>query len=215
MPVRKALIIGGTTGIGAAIGELLHDNNILVTTVGRQEFDVCSIDYYTQLHDYDYLVLSCGIDPRGNVPHLQQNWSDIEITLQTNLIGQMKFTHSYLNQRKNKWSKVVFIGSAHNGDHILHNRLAYGLSRFAQRAYINALRHEINDTNHGILLVRVGKSRTNILKNRLLDSWTQEKDDEYYSDLHLSMDDIKQRLSLALFDEQHYTQEIILATKPI
>jgi len=213
--VLKALIIGGTTGIGGAVAELMRNNNIMVTAVGRKEFDVCSADYNTDLHDYDYLVLSCGIDPRGNVPHLQQNWIDIEITLKTNLIGQMKFTHSYLNQRKDKWSKVIFIGSAHNGDHIMENRLAYGLSRFAQRSYINALRHELQDSKHGILLVRVGKTQTDLLKNRLLDKWTQEKNNEYYSDLHLTTHDIVERLTLSLFDEKHYIQEIVISTKPI
>ena len=95
------------------------------------------------------------------------------------------------------------------------NRLAYGLSRFAQRAYINALRHEIQEPLHGVLLIRIGKARTNLLKNRLLEDWTQEKDDEYYSDSHLTMYDIQERLPPVLFDDEHYTQEIIISTKPI
>jgi len=213
--VRKALIIGGTTGIGAAIAELMSNFDIEISAVGRQEFDIQTFDYATDLSQYDYLVVSCGVDPHGNKPHLEQDWHDIETTLHTNLIGQIKVTHSYLNQRKDKWSKVIFIGSAHNGDHIMENRLAYGLSRFAQRAYINALRHELQDSKHGILLVRVGKSRTNLLKNRLLDDWTQEKDDDYYSDSHLTMYDIQERLPFVLFDDEHYIQEIVIATKPI
>ena len=213
--MRKALVIGGTTGIGAAIAELLSSSYIEVKTVGRQDFDIRTADYNTELSQYDYLVLSCGVDPRGNKPHLEQDWADIETTLQTNLLGQIKFTHSYLNQRKGKWSKVVFVGSAHNGDHIMQNRLAYGLSRFAQRAYINALRHELQDSKHGILLIRVGKAKTNLFKNRLLDEWTQEQNDEYYSDSHLTMNDIQERLPSAFFDEKHYIQEIIIAVKPI
>ena len=211
----KALIIGGTTGIGGAVAELMRNNNIMVTAVGRKEFDVCSADYNTDLSQYDYLILSCGVDPHGNKPHLEQEWGDIESTLQTNLLGQIKFTHRFLNQRKGKWSKVIFVGSAHNGDHIMTNRLAYGLSRFAQRAYINALRHEIQEPLHGVLLIRIGKARTNLLKNRLLEDWTQEKDDEYYSDSHLTMYDIQERLPPVLFDDEHYTQEIIISTKPI
>ena len=211
----KALVIGGTTGIGAAIAQLLNDSDIMVKTVGRQDFDIRTADYNTELSQYDYLILSCGVDPHGNKPHLEQDWADIEATLQTNLLGQIKFTHSYLNQRKGKWSKVVFVGSAHNGDHIMQNRLAYGLSRFAQRAYINALRHELQDSKHGVLLIRVGKAKTNLLKNRLLNDWTQEKDDEYYSDSYLTLSEIQERLSPALFDDKHYTQEIIMAVKPI
>ena len=213
--MSKALIIGGTTGIGAAIAELMSNSGIEITKVGRKEFDIQTADYDTDLSQYNYLVLSCGVDPHGNKPHLEQSWEDIDTTLHTNLIGQIKITHSYLNQRKGEWSKVIFVGSAHNGDHIMQNRLAYGLSRFAQRAYINALRHELQDSGHGVLLIRVGKSRTNILKNRLLDDWTQEKDDEYYSDSHLTMYDIQERLQFALFDYEHYTQEIVIATKPI
>lgn len=212
--MRKALIIGGTTGVGAAFAQLMS-NRIEVTAVGRQEFDVRTANYDTDLREYDYLVLSCGVDPHGDKPHLEQNWDDIETILQTNLIGQIKFTHSYLKQRVGKWSKVVFIGSAHNGDHIMRNRLAYGLTRFAQRAYVNALRHDLQDPNHGVLLIRVGKAKTNLLRNRMLESWTQELDDQYYSDAHLSMDDIKERVSHALFDDEHYTQEIVVATKPI
>jgi NADP-dependent 3-hydroxy acid dehydrogenase YdfG len=212
--VRKALIIGGTTGVGAALAQLMS-KNIEVTAVGRQEFDVRTTNYDTDLSEYDYLVLSCGVDPRGDKIHLEQEWNDIETILYTNLIGQIKFTHSYLKQRVGKWSKVVFIGSAHNGDRILQNRLSYGLTRFAQRAYVNALRHELQDPKHGLLLVRVGKARTNLLKNRLLDSWTPELDDQYYSDAHLSMEDIKERVSHALFDDEHYIQEIVISTKPI
>jgi len=213
--VRKALIIGGTTGVGAAIAELMNNIDIEVTAVGRKEFDIRTADYNTDLSQYDYLVLSCGVDPHGDRPHLEQKWDDIETILYTNLIGQIKFTHSYLKQRAEKWSKVIFIGSAHNGDHILPNRLAYGLTRFAQRAYINALRHEIQDPQHGVLLIRIGKAKTNLLKNRLLESWTQEIDNKYYSDLHLSMTDIQERIPLALFDDEHYTQEIVISTKPI
>lgn len=212
--MRKALIIGGTTGVGAALAQLMS-KNIEVTAVGRQEFDVRTTNYDTDLSEYDYLVLSCGVDPRGDKIHLEQEWNDIETILYTNLIGQIKFTHSYLKQRVGKWSKVVFIGSAHNGDRILQNRLSYGLTRFAQRAYVNALRHELQDPKHGLLLVRVGKARTNLLKNRLLDSWTPELDDQYYSDAHLSMEDIKERVSHALFDDEHYIQEIVISTKPI
>lgn len=213
--MRKALIIGGTTGVGAAIAELMNNIDIEVTAVGRKEFDIRTADYNTDLSQYDYLVLSCGVDPHGDRPHLEQKWDDIETILYTNLIGQIKFTHSYLKQRAEKWSKVIFIGSAHNGDHILPNRLAYGLTRFAQRAYINALRHEIQDPQHGVLLIRIGKAKTNLLKNRLLESWTQEIDNKYYSDLHLSMTDIQERIPLALFDDEHYTQEIVISTKPI
>ena len=213
--MRKALIIGGTTGIGSAIAEIMRNFDIDVSSVGRQEFDIQTFDYATDLSQYDYLVVSCGVDPHGNTPHLEQSWDDIETTLQTNLLGQIKVAHSYLNQRKDKWSKIIFVGSAHNGDHIMQNRLAYGLSRFAQRAYINALRHELQDSKHGILLFRTGKSRTNLLKNRLLDEWTQEKDDEYYSDSHLTMYDIQERLPFVLFDDEHYIQEIVIATKPI
>ena len=64
-------------------------------------------------------------------------------------------------------------------------------------------------------LIRIGKARTNLLKNRLLEDWTQEKDDEYYSDSHLTMYDIQERLPPVLFDDEHYTQEIIISTKPI
>lgn len=213
--MRKALIIGGTTGVGAAITELMNNMNIEASGVGRQEFDVRNIDYNTDLSQYDFLVLCCGVDPNGDKSHLNQCWDDIETILYTNLIGQIKFAHSYLNQRADKWSKIVFVGSAHNGDHIQPNRLTYGLTRFAQRAYINALRHELRDPKHGILLIRVGKARTNLLKNRLLENWSQELDDQYYSDAHLSMYDVQERIPLALFDEEHYIQEIIIAVKPI
>ena len=213
--MRKALIIGGTTGIGAALAQLMNNIDIEVTVVGRNNFDVCSSSYDTDLSNYDYLVLSCGVDPHGDKPHLEQEWNDIETILYTNLIGQIKFTHSYLKQRVGKWSKVVFIGSAHNGEHIVRNRLAYGLTRFAQRAYVNALRHELQDPQHGVLLIRVGKAKTNLLKNRLIESWTQELDDQYYSDTHLSMSNIQERVAVALFDEEHYSQEIVIATKPI
>lgn len=213
--MRKALIIGGTTGVGAALAQLMNNIDIDVVCVGRKDFDVRITDYNTDLSSYDYLVICCGVDPHGDRNHFEQDWNDIETILYTNLIGQIKFTHSYLKQRRGKWSKVIFVGSAHNGDHIMPKRLAYGLTRFAQRAYVNALRHEITDPQHGVLLIRVGKAKTNLLKNRLLEAWTQEADDRYYSDAHLTMVDIQERVSLALFDEEHYTQEIVIATRPI
>ena len=75
MRVLKALIIGGTTDIGGAVAELMrNNNNIMVTAVGRKKFDVCSADYNTDLSQYDYLILSCGVDPHGNKPHLEQEW---------------------------------------------------------------------------------------------------------------------------------------------
>lgn len=213
--MRKALIIGGTTGIGKALCEVMNNNNVETVAVGRRDFDITTVDYNTDLSNYDYLVICAGVDPHGQKPHLEQSWNDIETTLYTNLIGQMKVAHSYLNQRKNKWSKIIFVGSAHNGDHIQHKRLTYGLTRFAQRAYVNALRHEMSDTKQGVLLLRVGKARTNLLQNRLLEDWTQEIDDQYYNEPHLSIYDIQERVAAALFDEEHYIQEIIIAVKPI
>jgi NAD(P)-dependent dehydrogenase (short-subunit alcohol dehydrogenase family) len=47
--VSKALIIGGTSGIGAAIAELMSNSNIDVSAVGRKEFDIQTFDYATDL----------------------------------------------------------------------------------------------------------------------------------------------------------------------
>ena len=212
--MKKAIILGGTTGVGFKIGNVMSANNIVVDAHGRETFDINTTSYHTDLSQYDYLVMSAGIDPNGFTPFIEKNWLDIELTLQTNLINQIKFTHCWLTQRSGLWSKAIFVGSVHNGDRIMHNHLIYGLTRFSQRAFVNALRRELNDPKIGLTLLRVGKIKTNFNKNRLGDKWTPEDDEKFYSGQFITVDDIEKQIIDVINDEKHYIQEISIAASP-
>jgi short-subunit dehydrogenase len=210
----KAIVIGGTTGVGKKISEVLLNNNIDTTVVGREAFNINIVPYDTDLSQYDYFIMCAGVDPNGFTPFVEKSWEDIELTLNTNLVNQIKFTHRWLTQRGNKWSKAIFVGSVHNADRIMHNHLIYGLSRYSQKTFVDALRREINNPLIGLTLLRVGKIKTNFNKNRLGNKWTPESDEKFYSTLHIKVDDIEKQLSDIINDTKHYIQEISIAATP-
>lgn len=212
--MKHGIVIGGTTGVGNKIAEIMSANNVIIDRHGRDTFDVNHMPYDTDLSKYDYFVMSAGIDPNGFTPFLNKSWEDIELTLHTNLINQIKFTHRWLTQRKGLWSKAIFVGSVHNADRIMHNHLIYGLSRYAQKAFVDALRREINDPMIGITLMRVGKIKTNFNKNRLGDAWTPESDEKFYSTPHITVNNIEKQVSDIINDQNHYIQEICMAATP-
>jgi short-subunit dehydrogenase len=158
--------------------------------------------------------MCAGVDPNGFTPFVEKSWEDIELTLNTNLLNQIKFTHRWLTQRGNQWSKAVFVGSVHNADRIMHNHLIYGLTRYSQKAFVDALRREINNPLIGLTLLRVGKIKTNFNKNRLGDKWKPESDEKFYSTPHITVDNIEKQLSDIINDTKHYIQEISIAATP-
>jgi short-subunit dehydrogenase len=212
--MKRAIVIGGTTGVGNKIAEVMTANNITVDVHGRDTFNINNMPYDSDLSQYDYFVMSAGIDPNGFTPFLNKTWEDIELTLQTNLINQIKFTHRWLTQRGNMWSKAIFVGSVHNADRIMHNHLIYGLTRYSQKAFVDSLRREINNPNVGLTLLRVGKIKTNFNKNRLGDKWTPQDDERFYSGPHITVDNIQKQIVDIINDDNHYIQEISMAAMP-
>jgi len=210
----KAIVIGGTSGIGKKISEVLIKNNIETTVVGRETFNINTITYEVDLSQYDYFIMCAGIDPNGLTPFIEKSWEDIELTLNTNLINQIKFTHRWLSQRQNQWSKAIFVGSVHNVDRIMNNHLIYGLTRHSQKIFVDALRREINNSLIGLTLLRVGKTKTNFNKNRLGERWTQEADDTFYGTPHVTVKDLENQISYIIQDKKHYIQEIVIAANP-
>jgi short-subunit dehydrogenase len=212
--MKHAIVIGGTSGVGLKISQVMSDNNIIVDSHGRDTFNINTMPYDVDLSKYDYFVMCAGIDPNGFTPFINKEWNDIDTTLSTNLVNQIKFTHRWLTQRGNKWSKSIFVGSVHNADRIMHDHLIYGLSRYSQKAFVDALRREVNNPQIGFTLLRVGKIKTNFNKNRLGEKWTPQDDKRFYSSPHLTVNDIDKQILDIINDNKHYIQEVSMAAVP-
>lgn len=135
MSARKALVLGGTGDIGAAIANLLRsqsgDN---VISVGTRDLDLgskLSIQQFLEKNgrEFDVVVHSAGF----NKPDLFENLTieQIEETIGINLLGFLRLIHECIPYWKNKKSGRVVIISSLYGIFSRRGRMAYAVSKHA------------------------------------------------------------------------------------
>ena len=84
LEMKTALIIGGTSGIGSAIADVLNDEHEVIR-IGRNEWNFVTEPCPFDLPSFDVLVFSAGAEFGGDQNFVTQPIDDTELTLQTNL----------------------------------------------------------------------------------------------------------------------------------
>lgn len=130
---KKALITGGSKGIGLAIKKALEKEGVKVISWSRSEgvdFDEgISLQYWTQLNNIDILVNNFG---GGGTWHYNDA---LEVIARNYGITQI-LTRAFLEKKK-KWGRVITIGSIY-GKEKGHNP-EFTAAKAAQIAFMKSL----------------------------------------------------------------------------
>ena len=211
-----ALVIGGTSGIGQVIAEVLSITHT-VTSVGRKEWNFVTEPCPYNISSFDTVVFSAGVEAGGDQNFVNQSTDDIELTLQTNLLKQIHWSRIYCEQRIGK-GQLIFVGSAHSMESVAKHKLMYCVSRIAMREYILGARRELAESRPEITLalLRPGRVRTNFYRNKHKGIITQEQEDDYYSQgTYMTTTELRPYIDGIINGTLKYAQEIIFSSSPI
>ena len=116
MNTYKALVTGGSRGIGHSIAEQLKKNDIIVHAPSHQELDLmsqASINTYVSSHQnehYDIIINNAGINDIHDIEHITDN--EIAHAMQINLIAPIMLLRAFVpGMKERQYGKIVNIGS--------------------------------------------------------------------------------------------------------
>lgn len=179
------LISGANSGIGLALAEdLANQGHYVFATAPTEEelqslkgvseliipllLDIRRKEHIAQLkssvlqytEQLDGLINNAGVGLGGPVELL--NVESIKNTFDINVFGHICMTQTFLPLiRNSKEGRIVFTGSS-AGLFVLPLTSAYSASKFALRAFCDALRVELNPTNIRVCLIQPGSIQTPI-----------------------------------------------------
>lgn len=149
---RRALITGGSRGIGFEIAKLMKARNYEVVTPDRSELDLSSAEsiekYFSVDRKFDILVNNAGIN---HVSHLSdmadEQWSKI---LAVNLSAPMKLIKKVApHMKSSRWGRVVNVSSLFSNI-TRGGRAAYSASKSGLNGLTRTAAVELGQ--HGILV---------------------------------------------------------------
>ena len=197
------LISGASSGIGRALSEDLakQGHHVFATAPNEGELhslvgvseritplllDIRSEEHIAQLREsvlkhtdhLDGLINNAGIGLGGPVELLDVD--GIRDSFNINVFGHIKMTQTLLPLiRKSKQGRIVFTGSS-AGLFVLPLTSAYSASKFALRAFSDALRVELKPSNIRVSLIQPGSIQTPIWSKGPFDEVEKNADVERY-----------------------------------
>lgn len=160
--IKKALVTGGSRGIGKAISERLRSEGYEVYTPGRNELDLSSessLENFARVHNadhYDIIVNNAGINDINDIDKITDD--EIERMMKINLIAPLKLLRTFTPaMKKNNYGRIVNISSI------------WGIVSKRGRVVYSATKHGI----HGITkTLAVELAQYNILVNTICPGFT-------------------------------------------
>ena len=181
MEVKKALVSGGTKGIGRAIVTKLLDEgySVIATTRDKtkanilehknltvENLDLSSKDSVSEFQEKvesfkpSILVNNAGVTKDNLFLRMSENdWTEV---IETNLNGTYRLTKIFLKDMiKNKWGRIINIGSVSG---LMGNpgQTNYASSKAALEGFTRSLAKEIGSRNITVNLVSPGFINTDM-----------------------------------------------------
>lgn len=184
MNIKKALVTGGSEGLGKSIAKKLKAAGVSVTILARGEeklraaaaeigcdYIVCDITdlesckrVSDQLGDIDIIVNNAGIwsDDKSE----SNNLGVIQKTMDTNLTGAIYLTECLLSKFKDRNSGVIFFTNSSAGWKFGNDPVArsYSASKWGLRGYAEALEVYLKSTNIKVISLYPGGMETDMFE---------------------------------------------------
>ena len=237
-PGSIALVTGASSGIGRALVEQLLGQGIKVICTGRREapltelvngrladalplpLDVCDQGDVAGLMErlpeawrsIDILVANAGSDVGGRQRFDQGSMEDWASTIETNVTGLMRICHAVIPGMLSRGKgHIVTLGSV-SGLSTYAGGTAYSASKFAVRAFTEALRKDYKHDPIRITEILPGLVRTAFATAR--HRGDNEKAASYYDSAAaaLDADDIAETILFALRQPPHVNIAQIVVT---
>lgn len=185
--MKKALITGGTRGIGKAIAERFSKEGIEVTITGREKtdlpFDFMAVDFLSpesishfieelNSREFDILVNNAGINkinPVGEI--LMEDWNNI---IQANLTAPFQIIQAVLpNMISQGYGRILNISSIF-GHISKEKRAAYSASKFGLLGLTKACAADYAESNILVNCLGPGFIDTELTRSILSDDQIKE-----------------------------------------
>lgn len=145
----KALITGGSRGIGKEICQLFRERGIEVLAPTRQEMNLSSIEsiknYMEKISDVDILVNCAGINNLASIDEMDE--VSLQEMLQVNLISPALLIKCVAPMMKNKkWGRIVNFSSIWC-DYSKERRIMYSMAKAGIKGLTTAAAVELSKFN--------------------------------------------------------------------
>jgi len=188
---KRAIVTGGSSGIGAATAQALTDAGARVVTGSRSDgtldvTDPASSEQFVaralaELGGLDILVNNAGLS-RGRDPVWDSQEEDERQVIETNVLGLMRMTRLCVPHLVDGGGHIVNLGSV-AGIWAYPHGSSYVASKFAVHGYTRALRDDLQGQPVRITNVAPGLVETNFSKVRF--KGDEEKAAAVYADVAL------------------------------
>jgi short-subunit dehydrogenase len=194
----RVLITGASRGLGSSLAEAFAWRGCVLGLVARSEGDLRAVADDLPGDDHKILIADVGeraqiaraVEAFGHIDVVVANagiaryrkfadldMDDAERMTRVNWLGTMYTLQPALRQMVGRGSGHVVIVSSAAGIRAFPQASVYGATKAAQRAFGDALRHELDGTGVGVTIALPGELETHLHDHQRaeLPAWRQDK----------------------------------------